>query len=110
MTYNIIDAQVATANINSEAVSTDGTPTKTLNIGWQVNAVGFNQATATVKLQHSNDNVNWADITDATLTLASGTSSQIQSPITNIGSKWLRAVYTKNTNSAGSLTVIFNFN
>jgi hypothetical protein len=110
MTYPIIDAQVATANITSNSVDMDGTPTKTLNLGVQVNATSLNSADAVVKVQHSNDNVNFADVTDASLTLASGTSTQILSPITNIGSRYYRVVFTKNTNSAGSLTVIFNFN
>lgn len=110
MTYPVINTAAATADINSNSFNIDTLPIRCANIGWQVNAVGFNQATATVKIQHSQDATNWADVLDATLTLASGTSSQVQSPITNIGSTYYRAVYTKNTNSAGTITVIFSFN
>lgn len=110
MTYPVINAVAATANINSNSFDIGGLPIKCANLGWQVNAVNFNSADATVKIQHSQDAVNWADITDATLTIASGTSSQVQSPITNIGSTYYRAVYTKNTNSGGTVTVIFSFN
>ena len=110
MTYPIINAVAATANITSNSVDMDGTPTKTLNIGIQVNSTSFNAADAVVKIQHSNDNVNFTDITDATLTIATGTASAILAPITNIGTRYYRAVYAKNTNSAGTISVIFNFN
>lgn len=110
MTYPIINAAAATANITSNAIDMDGTPTKILNLGVQVIAVGLNSADATVKIQHSNDNVNFSDITDASITLASGSSAPILSPITNIGTRYYRAVFTKNTNSAGTLSVIFNLN
>lgn len=107
MTHTIINAQSATANINSETFDMDGQRAGR-NMSFQVNATSFNTSDATVKMQHSNDNSNWADITDASLTMASGTTSQILAPITMLGSRFYRIVYTKNTNSAGTITVILN--
>lgn len=107
MTHNIIDAQVATASINSEAFDMDGQKSG-LNMSFTANTTGFNQADATVKIQHSNDKTNWTDVTDGSITIASGTASQTLTPITNLGVRYYRIVYTKNTNSAGTITVILN--
>lgn len=107
MTHNIINAQPATANINSETFDMDGQRSGR-NLSFQVNATSFNASDATVKIQHSNDNSNWADITDGSLTIASGTTSQILTPISLLGARYYRIVYTKNTNSAGTITVILN--
>lgn len=112
MTYPVINAAVATANINSNSFDIGGLPIRCANLGVQVIATGLNSADATVKIQHAMIDLDAAyqDITDATLTIASGTSYPVLSPITNIGSTYYRAVYTKNTNSAGTVTVIFSFN
>ena len=107
MTHNIINGAVATANINSETFDMDGQRSGR-NLSFQVNATSFNASDATVKMQHSNDNSNWADITDASLTMASGTTSQILAPISLLGSRYYRIMYTKNSNSAGTITVILN--
>lgn len=107
MTHTIINAQSATANINSEAFDMDGQRSGR-NMSFQVNATSFNASDATVKIQHSNDNSNWADVTDGSLTIASGTTSQVLTPITNLATRYYRIVYTKNSNSAGTITVIIN--
>lgn len=107
MTHTIINAQSATANINSETFDMDGQRSGR-NLSFQVNATSFNASDATVKMQHSNDNSNWTDLTDGSLTMASGTTSQILTPITMLGARYYRIVYTKNSNSAGTITVILN--
>jgi len=107
MTHTIINAQSATANINSEAFDMDGQRAGR-NMSFTANTTSFNQADATVKIQHSNDNSNWADVTDGSITIASGTASQNLTPITNLAMRYYRIVYTKNTNSAGTITVILN--
>lgn len=107
MTHNIINAQVATANINSEAFDMDGQRAGR-NMSFTVNSTSFNAADATVKIQHSNDNSNWADVTDGSITIATGTASQSLTPITNLAMRFYRIVYTKVSNTAGTITVILN--
>lgn len=110
--YGTTETQSATANITSDGwdVSSKirlGTGSVT------VNSVGFNTADATVRIQHSNDGVNFEnlDLTDASvglMAIATGTATQTLTPITFIAVKYFRIVYTKNTNSAGTITVILN--
>ena len=107
MTHNIINAQVATANINSETFDMNG-QSAGRNMSFTANTTSFNAADATVKLQHSNDNTNWENVTDGSITIASGTATQSLTPITNIAMRYYRIVYTKNSNSAGTITVIIN--
>lgn len=110
MTHDIIAAQAATSNITSAALDVNGVPVKVNNIGMQVVATALSSADSVVKLQHSNDGTNFADITDASLTLAAGASTPVLSPIAMIGMRYYRAVYTKNTNAAGTVKVIINVN
>lgn len=108
MTHTIINAQAATANINSETFDMDGQRSGR-NLSFTANAVGFNGTDATVKLQHSNDNSNWEDVTDGSKTIdATGTSSRNLTPVTSLAMRYYRIVYTKNSNSAGTITVILN--
>lgn len=109
MTHNIIDEAVATANINSNSVDLNGYVVRQ-GMSFTANTTSFSAADATVKLQHSNDNTNWTDVTDGSITIASGTASQTLTPITLLGTRYLRIVYTKNTNAAGTITVIVNIN
>ena len=108
MTHTIINAQSATANINSEAFDMDGQRAGR-NMSFTANTTSFNAADATVKLQHSNDKTNWDDVENGSKTVdASGTSSRNLTPITNLAMRYYRIVYTKNSNSAGTITVLLN--
>ncbi len=107
MTHTIINARPATGNINSETFDMDGQRAGR-NMSFTAQSTGFNSATATAKLQHSNDNVNWEDTTDGSLGMATGTASQSLTPITNLAMRYYRIVFTANSNSAGTVTVILN--
>lgn len=103
----------ATVNQAGDAIATGGNFTKCGNIGLQAIGTGLNTSDSTVTLEQSNDGVNWDDVYDSTgvvftLTMASGTTSQSQ-VLTNMAMAYLRGVYTKNTNSAGTISIIFNF-
>lgn len=100
--------QVATANINSETLDLAGYKMNIGVLSFTAITTGFNSATATVKIQHSNDNSNWEDVTDGSITIASGSAAQSLTPITYAGMRYYRIVYTKNSNSAGTIQVIVN--
>lgn len=100
--------QAATANINSEVVDTDNKGLKVGTLSFFVNSASFNAADATVKLQHSNDATNWLDVTDGSITIASGTNSAVLTPVVDLAMRYYRVVYTKNSNSAGTIQVLVN--
>lgn len=107
-----IPTQAATGNITSDSQEL-GESNSFQNASLQYNAVDFDAADATLKLQGCNDNQagagNWMDITDSTITIASGDSSAYLI-IANVAMKYYRVVYTKNTNAAGTINVLINFN
>lgn len=112
MTYTIINAGVATGNLTSTSLDMDLYSAKTFNLGVQVVASGLTSADSVVKIQGSNvdSDAYYNDITDATLTLAAGASYPVIAPIALIGLRFYRAVYTKNTNAGGTVSVIVNIN
>jgi len=65
-------------------------------------------ATNYIKLQDSNDGSNWNDITGATITVASGTSSNIIR-YTAFTGKYIRANWAKGSNTAGTIAALFQF-
>lgn len=99
---------VATANINGETIDTMYMGLRGYHLSFSATSTGFNQADATVKLQHSNDASNWADVTDGSVTMASGSATSVLTPVVDIAMRYYRCVFTKNTNSAGSVVVIVN--
>ncbi len=76
-------------------------------VGLQVIATSLDAADSTVKLQESNDDVNYSDIPGASITLASGSSIQTLS-FSGLRLKFVRAVFTKNANAAGTISGIAN--
>jgi hypothetical protein len=105
MTYNgtpIPAATPANADFTSESIvnGSNGAITKTVSV--HVVAAGLNAANGAVKLQESNDGANWVDIAGATATLASGTSSNMLKVTAHTGI-YIRVVYTKGSNSAGTI-------
>jgi hypothetical protein len=100
--------QAATANINSEVFDIMCHTNIYGVMGVQVNTASFNAADATLKIQHSNDATNWIDVTDGSITIASGTNSATLTPITQLAMRYYRAVYTKNSNTAGTIQVIIS--
>jgi hypothetical protein len=115
MTYDIIPSgTVATANLTSNGFNIDAVPTRGTKV-LSITAVktSLNTSDATLRLQHSNDDVNYENIdsedsTVGLLTLTSGTGTQSLTPVTYLGMNYYRVVYTKNTNSAGTIKVIIN--
>lgn len=101
-------ATVATANFTSSTFDMSLVAFQLGNIGFQINATGLSTADSTVKMQHSNDATNWVDVDNSTLTLAAGTSTQTLLMI-NQSFVYYQVVYTKNTNSAGTIQSIVNF-
>lgn len=108
-----ISTTAATVNITSA--------TQTLPFGntfqsgsFQYKAVGFNSADATIKLQCSNVPTpsvdgDWKDVVDSEKTIASGDSTDYFI-LSNTAMLHYRVVFTKNTNSAGTIANYLNFN
>lgn len=67
-------------------------------------ATSLSHADGVIKLQDSNDGTNWNDITGATITVASGTSSNMIR-YTAFTADQVRAVWTKGSNTTGTITV-----
>ena len=112
-TTTIPTTAVATSNITSETLTLDGKHIRVGTLSMCAITTGFNAADATVRLQHSPDGTNFAnlDSTDSTvglLTIASGSNTTVLTPVTFLAMGFYRAVYTKNSNSAGTIQVIFN--
>lgn len=101
-------ASAATANINGTAEDLLNHGSRKEKVAVQVVATGLNSADSVMKLQESNDGTNWADISGATATLASGASAPLIKA-TALVCRYIRAVYTKNTNSAGTVSAIAFF-
>lgn len=82
-----------------------------------VQAVMTGTSSGTLKLQFSNDPcegqqptaspTNWIDIPSATVTLT-GTAGAFGIAKTDLSYRFIRAVYTKNNGSAGTITVTIN--
>lgn len=104
---NIINAADASVNQVSAAIPTENM----LYISVQVVMTG--SSSGALKLQASNDVIpvtnpltaptNWADISGATVTLT-GTAGVFLIPLTNLCYQYVRAVYTHNNGSAGTIT------
>lgn len=108
-----LNGVAATSNQTGSAIETGALFIKAANIGLQVVGTGLSTSDSTVTLQQSNDGTNWDSVLDGggavfTITMASGTTSQ-SAILTNMSMGFLRAVYTKNTNAAGTITVTLNF-
>lgn len=114
MNYTVIDGQSANANISSNGMSTDAMPVKPKTLGIHVvTSAGFNGTTSTVKVQHSNidSDAYYKDIDGVTdIALAAGANNLIQTPFVDVGMAYYRIVYTKGNASAGTITVVANFN
>lgn len=67
-------------------------------------ATGLDAADGVIKLQDSNDGTNWNDITGATITVATGTSTNMLRYTAFTADK-VRVVWTKNSNTTGTITV-----
>jgi hypothetical protein len=84
------------------------------NMSIQAIGTGLNATDSTVKLQQSNsmDTSSFSDVLDSngstySLTM---TSSVMTGILTNVAFKYYRVVFTKNTNTTGTITVLLNFN
>ena len=112
-TVKNLNGVAATSNQTGSAIETGALFIKAANIGLQAVGTSLSTSDSTVTLQQSNDGTNWDSVLDSTgstftITMASGDSSQ-STVLTNMAMGFLRAVYTKNTNAAGTITVTLNF-
>ena len=107
-----ITSQAATANITGTSVDTGELTYRTGNVGIQAIGTSLSTADSTVTFEVSNDGTNWSTLLDSgstfTITMASGSSNQY-AILTNMAMSYLRPVYTKNTNAAGTIEVILNY-
>jgi len=103
-------SQAADASITSEVIDTDNKGLRIGTMGFQVNSVGFNAADATVKIQASNTLTagDFIDVTDGSITIATGTAVANLTPIIYLAMRYYRIVYTKVSNTAGTIKVTVN--
>lgn len=98
---------VATSNQTSNYVPNNGN-----NVSLWVKGASLNAADSTIKLQGSNKpsttSTDWVDMDESIITIAA-TATAYGSGVLACPYAYVRAVYTKNTNSAGTIEAIINF-
>jgi hypothetical protein len=104
MTKTVIAANTA-ANANQTGTVIERQFNEAV-INMKVKCAGFNAADATIEIQESDDEVTWFT-NDSSRAIAAGASNFIVS-INALGSRFYKAVFTKNTNSAGTITADMN--
>jgi hypothetical protein len=105
---NIVKAgTAASAGFDSSSIEL-GDNLSINNMSMHVIGTGLNTADSTVKLQSSNNNTDWVDVVDGSLTLTSSTSFYLIAG--NVAMKYYRVVFANGTNSAGTIQVLLNFN
>lgn len=101
-TVQVIAASTtATVNLNSSAFGSNYHKW----IGVQFLATSLSHSDGVIKLQDSNDGTNWNDVSGASITVASGTTSNMIRYTAFTGAN-LRAVWTKGSNTAGTISAI----
>lgn len=101
LTVQVISSVTSTVNLNSSAFGSAGY--KWISV--QFIATSLDAADGVIKLQDSNDGTNWNDISGASITVASGTSSNMIR-YTAFTTSNCRAVWTKGSNTAGTIAAI----
>lgn len=94
------------ANITTSASNVLGASYK--YVAFQLNATSLDAADGSIKIQDSLDGTNFSDITGASITVASGTSVNMIRDTAFTG-KYIRAVWTKGSNTAGTLQGLLFF-
>ena len=100
-TVAVIASVTSTVNLNSSAFGTSAY--KFVSV--QFLATSLDAADGVIKLQDSNDGANWNDVSGATITVASGTSSNMIRYTAFTGSV-ARVVWTKGSNTTGTIAAI----
>lgn len=105
---NIAAGTVASSNKTgtSHEIETHLSGANILNV--QFNGTSLSAADGVFTLEQSNDNVNYTTITDSSVTMASGSSSQ-NLVLENVAAKYIRSVWAKGANASGTIAVYFNF-
>jgi len=102
----IMNAAAASADQTSDIVEMGKCTHATFQVIWS----GIDDTDGTVKLQVSEDQTNWvykADSAGSAVTLTIGSAADTGSISLNgvVTEKYYRAVYTKNSNTTGTVTV-----
>lgn len=100
--------QSAIQAITSETLDTDNKGLRIGTLSITVKSTSFNAADSTVVLQMSNNNSNWENVTDGSMTIATGSATQSLTPVTYLAMRYYRVVYTPNSNTAGTIKILAN--
>lgn len=94
MRVNILNvtSQAASVNTRSQMIG------RCENVAVQVITSNQSSANYAFKLQSSNDNSNWTDISGATATITADGADMIN--VSAAGYKWIRGVFTRTTGTA----------
>jgi hypothetical protein len=94
------------ANKDGDAIDVRGALAGIVHLAW----TGASATDATVKVQESGDGTNWKDVASASATVGAASGSAIIKLTSDVLlSPWLRAVFTKNTETTGTVTVGYFF-
>lgn len=93
------DAIDADTSVNSSTVSVSEHDIGHAQLVWS----GASHTDATIKLQRSVDGTNWIDIPSSSMTLGAAAGTEDKA-IADIGYPFLRSVYAKGSNTAGTVT------
>jgi hypothetical protein len=105
---NVVNINAADASVDQNGTVVSGAQLFALSM----QAVSTGSSTGTVKIQFSNDVVdptnvpvptNWSDLTGQSIAI--GAAAVVSLPKFDVCYAWLRAVYTHNNGSAGTITV-----
>lgn len=102
----MLNGKALTADFTSPVLDVSGAAKFALEIGW----AGINSVDSTIKLEGSSSGILWCDVgTSATYTISTtGTGDKMFDFPVGVGYNKIRLVYTKNTNSAGTMGMIGN--
>lgn len=106
---NIAAATAASSNKTGTSHPIENHLAGNANLNAQFNGTSLSATDGVFTLEQSNDATNWTTITDSSITMASGSSSQ-NLVLTNVGAKYIRSVWAKGSNASGTIEVLFNFN
>lgn len=106
---NIAAATAANTNQTGTSHPIENHLAGNANLNVQFNGTSLSAADGSFTIEQSNDGTNWTTVTDSSVTMASGSTSQ-NLVLTNVGAKYVRSKWAKGSNASGTIEVLFNFN
>lgn len=103
----VVAGTTAAANLTCTTIDFFNLPRQTQTVCAQFLATSLSAADGVLKIQESNDDTNYVDISGATITLASGSSAPTLT-YTSVRTRYIRFVWSKGTNASGTFGITVN--